>query len=48
MGTDLKLQKIDGAKSATADSYFGLIGCCQCNAAVGGPATFNNRTKELK
>ena len=28
-----------GAKSATADSYFGLIGPRQCSAALGGPAT---------
>ena len=27
-----------GAKSATADSYFGLIGPRQCSAALGGPA----------
>ena len=34
----MKLQKF-GAKSATADSCFGLIGPCQCTAALGGPAT---------
>ena len=28
-----------GAKSATADSCFGLIGPHQCSAALGGPAT---------
>ena len=28
-----------GAKSATADSCFGLIGPRQCSAALGGPAT---------
>ena len=33
-----KLQKF-GAKSATADSCFGLIGLHQCSAALGGPAT---------
>ena len=35
---DMKLQKF-GAKSATADCCFGLIGPCQCSAALGGPAT---------
>ena len=34
----MKLQKY-GAKSAIADSCFGLIGACQCSAALGGPAT---------
>ena len=34
----MKLPKI-GAKSATADSCFGLIGPRQCSAALGGPAT---------
>ena len=34
----MKLQKF-GAKSATADSRFGLIGPHQCSAALGGPAT---------
>ena len=34
----MKLQKF-GAKSATADSCFGLIGPRQCSAALGGPAT---------
>ena len=33
----MKLQKF-GAKSATADSCFGLIGPRQCSAALGGPA----------
>ena len=36
-GTCMKLQKF-GAKSATADSCFGLIGPSQCSAALGGPA----------
>ena len=34
----MKVQKF-GAKSATADSCFGLIGLRQCSAALGGPAT---------
>ena len=34
----MKFQKF-GAKSATADSCFGLIGPRQCSAALGGPAT---------
>ena len=34
----MKVQKF-GAKSATADSCFGLIGPRQCSAALGGPAT---------
>ena len=34
----MKLQKF-GAKSATADSCFGLIGPRQCSAALGGPTT---------
>ena len=34
----MKVQKF-GAKSATADSCFGLIGPCQCSAALGRPAT---------
>ena len=34
----MKLQKF-GAKNATADSCFGLIGPRQCGAALGGPAT---------
>ena len=34
----MNLQKF-GAKSATADSCFGLIGPHQCSAALGGPAT---------
>ena len=34
----MKLQKF-GAKSATADNYFGLIGPRECSAALGGPAT---------
>ena len=34
----MKLQTF-GAKSATADSCFGLIGPRQCSAALGGPAT---------
>ena len=34
----MKLQKF-GAKSATADSCFGLIGPRQFSAALGGPAT---------
>ena len=34
----MKLQKF-GAKSATADSCFGLMGSRQCSAALGGPAT---------
>ncbi len=37
-GMYMKLQKF-GAKSATADSCFGLIGPHQCSAALGGPAT---------
>ena len=35
---NMKLQKF-GAKSAIADSCFGLIGPRQCSAALGGPAT---------
>ena len=31
--------RVYGAKSATADSCFGLIGSRQCSAALGGPAT---------
>ena len=34
----MELQKFD-AKSATADSCFGLIGPRQCSAALDGPAT---------
>ena len=34
----MKLQK-HGAKSATADSCFSMIGPSQCSAALGGPAT---------
>ena len=34
----MKVQKF-GAKNATADSCFGLIGPRQCSAALGGPAT---------
>ena len=33
----MKLQGY-GANSVTADSCFGLIGPCQCSAAVDGPA----------
>ena len=43
----MKVQKV-GAKSATADSCFGLIWACQCNAALGRPATSNRRPKALK
>ena len=35
---NMKLQKF-GAKSATTDSCFNLIGPCQCSVALGGPAT---------
>ncbi len=38
----MKVQKF-GAKSATADSCFGLIRPCQCSAALGGPAMFMSR-----
>ena len=34
-----------GAKSATADSCFSLIGSRQCSATLGGPAT---STEELR
>ena len=28
-------------KVQTVDSYYGLIGPCQCSAALGGPAGFD-------
>ena len=43
----MKFQKI-GAKGATADSCFGLIGPCQCSATLGGPATSIEDLRHLK